>query len=158
VSNGYFTPKGRLLRWITAAHRTMYRASGGRLGATARGLPTLLLTTTGRRSGQSHTVPLPFLPDGDRMVVVASYAANPKHPAWYLNLVAAPQVTVQYRGRTQAMQADTATGERRESLWTRIEREAPWYVEYQSRTDREIPLVVLTPAPRPAVDGALSSD
>jgi deazaflavin-dependent oxidoreductase (nitroreductase family) len=131
-------------------HRMMYRVSGGRLGTKARGVPTLLLTTTGRRSGQLHTIPLPFLPDADGMVVVASYAANPQHPAWYLNLVDNPQVTVQYRGDTRAMRAETATGERRASLWTRLESEAPWYVEYQRRTDREIPVVVLSPAGRPA--------
>jgi deazaflavin-dependent oxidoreductase (nitroreductase family) len=145
VKKRYFTPTGRLLRFITATHRLMYRASGGRLGTKARGLPTLLLTTTGRRSGQQHTIPLPFLPDGEAMVVVASFAANPKHPAWYLNLVDDPKVTVQYRGATLGMRAETAVGGQREVLWQRIEREAPWYVEYQQRTDRQIPVVVLSP-------------
>jgi deazaflavin-dependent oxidoreductase (nitroreductase family) len=147
MTDRYFTPKGRLLRWITTAHRTMYRASGGRLGTKARGLPTLLLTTTGRRSGQLHTIPLPFLADSDvdAMIVVASYAANPKHPAWYLNLVDQPEVSVQYRGVSRAMRAETATGERRLALWTRLESEAPWYIEYQRRTDREIPVVILSP-------------
>jgi deazaflavin-dependent oxidoreductase (nitroreductase family) len=151
VTSRYFTPTGRLLRWITSIHRIMYRLSGGRLGTTARGLPTLLLTTTGRRSGQRHTVPLPFIADAEAFVVVASYAANPKHPAWYLNLVDHPNVTVQYRGDTQEMRAETATGERRAALWARLALEAPWYIEYQRRTDREIPVVVLrsdaTPAP-----------
>jgi deazaflavin-dependent oxidoreductase (nitroreductase family) len=128
----------------------MYRVSGGRLGAKARGLPTLLLTTTGRRSGQLHTIPLPFLPEGDNMIVVASYAASPKHPAWYLNLTETPEVTVQYRGETQAMRAETATAERRAELWTRLEHDAPWYLEYQRRTDREIPVVVLHPGAAPS--------
>ena len=149
MTNRYFTPNGRLLRWITTGHRTLYRASGGRLGTKARGLPTLLLTTMGRRSGQLHTIPLPFLfgsdGNGDAMIVVASYAANPKHPAWYLNLVDQPEVSVQYRGETRAMRAETAAGDRRLALWTRLESEAPWYIEYQRRTDRQIPVVILSP-------------
>jgi deazaflavin-dependent oxidoreductase (nitroreductase family) len=145
VSKRYFTPRGRLLRAITASHRAMYKLSGGRLGNKARGLPTLLLTTTGRKSGQRHTVPLPFLPDGARMIVVASFAGGPKHPAWYLNLRDDPDVTVQYKGATQPARAETATGEQRDLLWKRIADEAPWYVDYQGRTEREIPVVVLSP-------------
>jgi deazaflavin-dependent oxidoreductase (nitroreductase family) len=147
VTKRYFTPTGRLLRFITASHRTMYRLSGGRLGTKARGLPTLLLTTTGRKSGQKHTVPLPFLPDGERMVVVASFAGGPSNPAWYLNLTADPDVLVQYRGDARPARAETATGEALDALWTRIAVEAAWYVDYQQRTDRQIPVVVITPSP-----------
>jgi deazaflavin-dependent oxidoreductase (nitroreductase family) len=145
VTKRYFTPRGRLLRFITASHRAAYRLSGGRLGTKARGLPTLLLTTTGRKSGQQHTVPLPFLLDGLRMVVVASFAGGPANPAWYLNLTADPDVFVQYRGDARPARAETATGEERDALWKRLAVEAPWYLEYQKRTERDIPVVVITP-------------
>jgi F420H(2)-dependent quinone reductase len=141
----YFTPRGRLLRFITTAHRAMYRASRGRLGGSARGKPTLLLTTTGRKTGQSHTVPLPFMPDGDRMVVIASFAGSPKHPAWYLNLAAHADVTIQVRDRTLTAKAVTAEGEERAALWARITADMPWYEDYQRQTSRVIPLVVLNP-------------
>ena len=142
----YFTPRGRLLQFITWAHRAMYRASRGRLGASARGKPTLLLTTTGRKTGQRRTVPLPFLPDGDRMVVIASFAGSPTHPAWYLNLAAHPDVTVQYRDRTLAATATTAEGDHRDELWARITADKPRYEDYQRQTSRQRPVVVLSPA------------
>lgn len=141
----YFTPRGMLLRWITSAHRGLYRVTGGRLGASSRGKPTLLLTTRGRRSGQEHTVPLPYLADGDRMVVIASFAGNAKHPAWYLNLVANPDVTVQYRDKVFPARATPARGDERSALWARIISDMPWYEDYQRQTEREIPVVALTP-------------
>jgi len=144
ADRGYFTPRGRLLRIITAAHRATYRLSGGRLGGSARGMPTLLLTTTGRKTGQAHTVPLPFHRDGDDMVVIASFAGGPKHPAWYLNLSATPDVTVQYRGRQFAARATTVEGDARADLWARLVNAHPWYGDYQARTEREIPLVALS--------------
>src|SRR4029077_3092340 len=104
-----------------------------------------LLTTTGRKSGQQHTVPLPFLLDGLQMVVVASFAGGPSNPAWYLNLTANPDVVVQYRDDTRPARALTAAGEERDRLWKRLAEEAPWYIDYQQRTEREIPVVVITP-------------
>ena len=145
----YFTPRGRLLAFITVFHRGLYRWSGGRLGTASRGKPTLLLTTTGRKSGQAHTVPLPYLPlpESSRMVVVASFAGNPKHPAWYLNADANPEVTVQYGRRKFAAVASTASGDERADLWKRVVNDSPWYADYQAQTTRQIPLVILTPAP-----------
>jgi deazaflavin-dependent oxidoreductase (nitroreductase family) len=79
------------------------------------------------------------------MVVVASFAGGPANPAWYLNLTANPDVSFQYRGEAGRARAETATGEEREMLWKRLAAEAPWYVEYQHRTERQIPVVVITP-------------
>jgi deazaflavin-dependent oxidoreductase (nitroreductase family) len=109
-------------------------------------MPTLLLTTVGRRTGQAHTVPLPYLRDEGRSVVVASFAGNPKHPAWYLNLAAEPAVTVQDGPTVSRAVATTAAGEERTRLWDTLVARYPWYADYQQQTEREIPLVILTPA------------
>jgi deazaflavin-dependent oxidoreductase (nitroreductase family) len=105
--------------------------------------PTLLLTTTGRKSGRQLTMPLIYGQDGDRYVVVASKGGDPKHPAWYLNLQDNPQVDVQVVRDTFAAVARTATGEERARLWEMMSKIYPPYPSYQQRTDREIPVVVL---------------
>ncbi|MCZ7526252.1 MAG: nitroreductase family deazaflavin-dependent oxidoreductase [Acidimicrobiia bacterium] len=139
-------PKGRVLRLVTAVHRSVYRRSGGRLLTRGRGKPVLLLTTTGRRSGRSRTVPLPYLPDGDALVVVASNSGSDRHPAWYHNLVADPAVTLQVGRRHLAARAEVVAGGERADLWARLVAGAPWYDTYQAGTSREIPLVRLVEA------------
>jgi deazaflavin-dependent oxidoreductase (nitroreductase family) len=114
------------------------RAAGGYADT-----PTLLLTTTGRKSGKRLTMPLIYGTDGDHYVVVASKGGDPKHPAWYLNLQDDPEVHVQVvRDKFTAI-ARTATGEERERLWNKLSAIYPPYPSYQQRTDREIPVVVL---------------
>lgn len=103
----------------------------------------LLLTTTGHRSGRPHTVPLLYLGDGATLVVVASYGGRPRHPAWYHNLTADPEVVVQIGREKRRMRARTASKEERARWWPRITRAYLDYAEYQSRTDREIPVVLL---------------
>lgn len=107
--------------------------------------PMLLLTTRGHRSGREHIVPLLYLEDPPRLVVIASYGGRPDHPAWYRNLVAAPRVRVQIGGARREMMARTATTDERASWWPRVVAAYDGYRAYQSRTDREIPLVFLEP-------------
>jgi deazaflavin-dependent oxidoreductase (nitroreductase family) len=103
----------------------------------------LLLTTTGRRTGKPHTVPLLYLGDGDRWVVIASFGGRPYHPAWYLNLMADPSVVVQIQGRRFPAIASLATPEERAAWWPRIDRAYRGYSEYATRTDRTIPVVFI---------------
>jgi deazaflavin-dependent oxidoreductase (nitroreductase family) len=104
----------------------------------------LLLTTTGSKTGNPHTAPMMFHRDGDRLIVIASFAGAPKHPTWYNNLVADPRVTVEVDEETFQARASTATGEQRTRLWTTLTEKYPFLTEHQAKTDREIPLVVLT--------------
>src|SRR3954468_24170031 len=100
-------------RYVTAFHRLMYKTSGGRFANRIANMPVLLLTTTGRKTGQERTTPLTYMEDGDRVVLVASYGGDDRHPKWYLNLTANPQVKVTRGTETTAMRARTATAEER---------------------------------------------
>lgn len=140
-----FTPRGRLLTIITRSLIVAYRVTGGVVGGRLRGLPGILLTTTGRRSGARRTVHLPTIVDGTELLVVASFAGNERHPAWYLNLVAEPRVEVQRGRRTFAATATPVEGEERERLWGRIVAIAPYYADYQRGITRLIPIVRLVP-------------
>jgi deazaflavin-dependent oxidoreductase (nitroreductase family) len=107
------------------------------------GSPILLLTTTGRKSGKQHTMPLIFGEADGSQVLVASKGGTPEHPAWYLNLEANPEVGVQVKGDTFRARARTAEGEERERLWKSMNEIWPHYDEYQTKTTRQIPVVVL---------------
>jgi len=125
-------------------HVRRYRETGGEEGYLWRdGVPTLLLTTTGRRSGEERTTPLIFGRDGDRYVVVASKGGAPRHPAWYLNLSAEPQVELQVKDEVFAAAARTADDGERERLWPLMTGIWPAYDEYQAKTERRIPVVIL---------------
>ncbi len=130
---------------IWRLHRFIYRASGGRVGAAIGGTPVLLLFTTGHRSGEPRAVTLTFFEDGDRLVVVGSNAGEDRRPAWWLNLQERPDAAVQIGGATTRVRAAEAVGEERERLWAELTRRDPAYEEYQLRTDRRIPVVLLQP-------------
>jgi F420H(2)-dependent quinone reductase len=130
---------------IWKLHRFIYRASGGRVGAAIGGTPVLLLVTTGRRSGEQRPVTLTYFEDGDRLVVIGSNAGEDRHPAWWLNLQEHPDAVVQIGGATTRVRAVEALGEERERLWAKLTRRDPAYEEYQLRTDRRIPVVLLQP-------------
>lgn len=134
-------------RW-SRVHAAVYRATGGVLGRRLAGNEMLLLTTLGRSSGHPHTVPLLFLRDNGRLVVIASYGGRDRHPDWYLNLVADPLVEVRIALETEPLVARTATAEERETWWPRIVEAYGDYALYQSRTERVIPVVFLEPAHR----------
>ena len=141
-----------VLEWI-ADHRRRYIESDGADGhmwdsAPVGGpglIPTLLLTTTGRRSGKSIVMPLIYGESDGRYVVVASKGGAPKHPGWYFNLAAQPEVEVQVAAKHFQAKARTATGDERAALWKKMQAIYPPYDEYQAKTDREIPVVVLEP-------------
>jgi deazaflavin-dependent oxidoreductase (nitroreductase family) len=108
-----------------------------------RKLPGILLTTTGRRSGEQRTVHLPYIPYGDDMVVVASFAGGPRNPAWFHNLKANPMVQVQYlRDRFQA-ESTQLEGAEATVVWEIVAVKGPWYLDYQANTERDIPLIKL---------------
>jgi deazaflavin-dependent oxidoreductase (nitroreductase family) len=130
-------------------HVAAYRASDGEVGYLWNGVPTLLLTTTGRRSGQPRTTPLIFARDGDDLLVVASLGGAPQHPKWYLNLEANADAQIQVKGEHLPVTARTATLDEKPRLWDIVRSQWPNYDVYQSRTDREIPVVVLSPTTGP---------
>ncbi len=127
-----------------AEHVRVYRESAGERGYQWRGTTILLLTTTGRSSGEPRTTPLIHRTDGDRWVVVASKGGAPDHPAWYENLKADPRATIEVKGEEIPVLASTASGEERTRLWSLLAEAWPAYDDYQRKTDREIPVVVLT--------------
>jgi deazaflavin-dependent oxidoreductase (nitroreductase family) len=109
--------------------------------------PTLLLTTTGRKSGKAHTQPLIYGDIGGKRVIVASLGGAPRHPAWYLNLCAHPEVEVQVMAQCSRARARTASGAERAGLWKEMAAIYPPYEQYRQMTTREIPVVVLEPMP-----------
>jgi deazaflavin-dependent oxidoreductase (nitroreductase family) len=135
-----------LLALITAIHRFLYRASGGRVGARLGHLPFLLLEHRGRKSGRRYEAPLLYMADGPRFVVVASNAGDDCDPAWWQNLKARPETTVQVGPERLPVRARAAEGPERVELWRRLLEGWPEYARYEQRTERPIPVVVLEPA------------
>src|SRR5258708_11412656 len=136
----------RLLRGLRGGHAAVYRATGGVIGHRVPGMPpTLLLDHTGARSGKRRTSPLVYGRDGENVILVASKGGYPKNPAWFHNLMANPDTTIQIGPRHQAVHSRTATAAEREHLWPLMVSVYACYDDYQKRTDREIPLVVLEP-------------
>jgi deazaflavin-dependent oxidoreductase (nitroreductase family) len=125
-------------------HVRVYRETAGERGYHWRGTNILLLTTDGRISGESRTTPLIHRTDGERWVVVASKGGAPQNPSWYENLQANPEATIQVLGEVVPVLASTAAGEERSRLWSLMTEVWPAYDEYQTRTDREIPVVIFT--------------
>jgi deazaflavin-dependent oxidoreductase (nitroreductase family) len=136
----YDSPTG----WV-ADHIDEYVSSGGESGHEWRGTQTLLLTTRGRKSGRLRRSALIYGKDGDRYVLVASKGGAPNHPSWYFNLTANPEVRIQVGPEEVAATAHTATGDERARLWEMMLGEWPDYADYQTKTDREIPVVVIVP-------------
>lgn len=121
-----------------------YRANQGQLSGDFAGAPLLLLTTTGAKSGRSHTIPLMYSEDGDRLLIVASKAGAPEHPHWYRNVVANPRVRVEIGDRDVSAAAEVIVGEERDQLYASIAERMPDFAEYQKKTSRTIPVVALT--------------
>jgi deazaflavin-dependent oxidoreductase (nitroreductase family) len=135
--------KSKTVELFWRAHLHLYRWSGGRLGRRMQGLPVLLLTTVGRKTGERRTTPLTYLPHADAYVVIASYLGEPGHPAWFLNLQATPDVELQVGSERLRARAREAAAAERERLWAEVVANNPDYAEYQARTQRKIPVVVL---------------
>ena len=132
-----------LIRFFWWLHLKMYLWSGGRIGHTMRNLPVLILTTKGKQTGLLRQKALMYLPYGDDFVVVASNLGQARPPAWWVNLQAKPEATVQVRGEHQAVRAREAGGEEREQLWNAIAEKNSDYDQYRTWTSRRIPVVVL---------------
>jgi deazaflavin-dependent oxidoreductase (nitroreductase family) len=126
-----------------AEHVRVYRETAGERGYHWRGATVLLLTTTGRASGDPRTTPLIHRTDDGRWVVVASKGGAPQNPSWLENLLAHPEAAIQVKGETVPVRATTADGEERKRLWPLMTEVWPAYDDYQSHTDRQIPVVVL---------------
>jgi len=142
----------KVLKYGAAANVWVYRRTNGRVmgrwrigSAFPRGVPICLLSHTGRKTGQVRTTPLLFLPDGERVVVVASQGGLPDDPQWYRNVRVNPDVTGQVRGEVRAMRARTAAEDERASLWPRLVGLYADFEAYQTWTDRVIPVVICEP-------------
>lgn len=134
-----------LLRLITHFHRFLLRVSNGRLGTSLGGISMLLLENVGRKSGTTRLTPLLFVEDSGRYVVVASNAGDDHNPAWWLNLQARPDAAVRVRGKRVGVKAHRAGPDEAEVLWPRLEAAYKYYANYRTRTERDIPIVILEP-------------
>jgi deazaflavin-dependent oxidoreductase (nitroreductase family) len=133
-----------VLNRLTAGHIRLYRATGGRLGHRVPGLPPMrLLDHVGAKSGTKRTVPLLYITDGDDVVIVASKGGHPKHPAWFHNLRANPDTTIQIGPEIRAVRARVADPDEHARLWPKAVAAYSDYRRYQQRTNREIPMVIL---------------
>jgi deazaflavin-dependent oxidoreductase (nitroreductase family) len=137
----YDSPKG----WVSR-HIREYVETDGRKGHRWHGVPTLLLTTKGRKTGKLRRTALIYGEDGGRYLVVASTGGGDHHPAWYLNLVANPEVEIQVGAKKSKARAKTADDDEKPALWAKMAEIWPDYDKYQEKTERVIPVVILDPA------------
>jgi len=133
------------LRWTGKLNVPLYRLSGGRLMGKVNRAPVLLLTTTGRKSGQRRTAPVVYLADGENLVVIGSNAGHSRTPAWSLNLKADPEAEVEVGRERRRVRAHIAEGEKRANLWRKHNEQYSGFDEYEARTDRDIAVFVLEP-------------
>ena len=122
-----------------------FRANDGKVGGPFEGAPVLLLTATGAKTGERRTTPVMYLPDGERMVIFASFGGAPTNPAWYHNLVANPSASVEVGPETVEVDAVETSGEERDRLFRRLAELYPQFAEYEQKTTRQIPVIALVP-------------
>jgi deazaflavin-dependent oxidoreductase (nitroreductase family) len=135
------------LRWWGKLNVPLYRLSGGRVGGKVGRAPVLLLTTTGRKSGEPRTAPIVYLADGEDVVVINTNAGNARIPAWSLNLKANPEAEVEIGGERRKVRARVAEGEERAELWRKHNEQYSGFDVYKEKLDREISVIVLEPRP-----------
>jgi len=140
--------RDRSAKYMSSLHRVLYRGTRGAIGRRLVDNDMCLLTTIGRRSGIEHTVPLLYLRDSERLVVIASWGGRDEHPHWYMNLLVDPAGQVQVLGDRWSVVATTASADERAVWWPQILEAHNGYAVYESRTDREIPVVYLDPLAR----------
>lgn len=128
---------------LSSLHALLYRTTNGRVGKRLVDNDMLLLTTIGRHTGTPHTVPLLYLRDGERLIIIASYGGRPDHPEWYRNLDKHPQASVQILGGRMDVKAETMADSEQSEWWPKIVDAYGDYAVYQSRTDRRIPVIWL---------------
>ncbi len=135
-----------LIKAMSKANAWLYRISGGKMGNTwLHGAPVMLLTTIGRKSGQPRTAPLLYLRDEDKVVIVASKGGMSQHPLWFRNLEANPDCEIQIGGEVTKMSSRRASDEEKASYWPGLTKMYPDFDDYQARTTRNIPVVILSP-------------
>ena len=140
------TAKDVMARVGNVLHRAIVKGSNGRIGGTGFGMPVVILTTTGRKSGKKRSTMLTTpIHDDQRVVLVASYGGDDRHPAWFLNLRDNPDVELEMRGKKRAMRARVASSDEKATLWPDVVKSHKGYADYQTKTEREIPLVILEP-------------
>jgi deazaflavin-dependent oxidoreductase (nitroreductase family) len=132
-------------RAMSALNNALYRASGGRLMGKVKGVPVLLLTAPGRKTGAEHTTPVLYIEDNDRFVVTGSAGGAAAEPQWFRNLRNADRAVIEVGRRRIPVSVAVATPDEREVLWQRLLKVAPFFANYQTKTDREIPMAILTP-------------
>jgi deazaflavin-dependent oxidoreductase (nitroreductase family) len=139
-------PKDTVAKLVNVFHRTVFNTTKGRVLGKLGGMPVVMLTTTGRRSGAPRTTMLTTpVREEDSLVLVASYGGDDRHPTWFLNLRDDPYVEVVMEGRRRDMKARVATPEEKAELWPRVTAAYDGYAGYQKKTDRDIPLVIVEP-------------
>lgn len=132
-----------VVRLFTQLHVVLYRLTGGK--AQIAKYPTMLLTVKGRKTGKLRTIPLIYIPDGDRFIIAAAFSGSDQHPTWWLNLRDSKEALVQVMRSQTRVRAKVATPDERAHFWTRLVAMYPYFTEYQERTQREIPVVILEP-------------
>ncbi|MFN8467658.1 MAG: nitroreductase/quinone reductase family protein [Caldilineaceae bacterium] len=132
-----------VVRVFTALHVELYRLTGGK--AQVAKYPTMLLTTRGRKTGKLRTIPVIYIEDGTCYVIAAAYAGSDRNPTWWLNLRETKEAEIQVMRTKRRVRAEVATPQARAALWPRLVAMYPYFVDYQQRTQREIPVVVLRP-------------
>jgi deazaflavin-dependent oxidoreductase (nitroreductase family) len=137
------TVKDALFRVATGLHKALYRRTGGRIAGQMFKRPMMLLTTTGRTSGQPRTAPLMCIKDGDRFLAVASFGGDDRDPQWFKNLQANPEASIELEGETIPVRATVATPEEKATLWPKVLAAYRGYANYQRKTSRDIPVVIL---------------
>jgi len=139
--------KDLMARGVNVLHRGLVKGTGGRIAGTGFGMPVVILTTTGRKSGKERTTMLTSpIHDEKRVVLVASYGGDDRHPAWFLNLRDNPAVELEMRGTKQSMVAHVADADEKATLWPEVVTAYKGYAQDQTKTERDIPLVILEPA------------
>ena len=136
--------RDRTAKHLSSLHTGLYQLTNGRIGKRLVNNNMLLLTTAGRVTGKPHTVPLLYLNSGGDLVVIASWGGRDRHPEWYSNLIEDPSADVQIEGHRFSVRASVANAEQRARLWPQVLAAYDGYREYQSKTDREIPIVLLS--------------
>jgi deazaflavin-dependent oxidoreductase (nitroreductase family) len=144
---GLDSPQSKfVIKWMSRAQAWLYKKSDGKIaGKFLKGAPVALVTTIGRKSGEPRTVPLLYLREGDRVLLVASQGGSANHPLWYLNLQADPKVTVQIKGEVLNLKARDATEAERAEYWPKLTAFYKGFDDYQAWTDRVIPVVICDP-------------
>ena len=136
--------ENKTVKRLSALHMFLFRATGGRIGKRLVNNDMLLLTTTGTKTATPHTVPLLYLRDGEHYVIIASWGGRPTNPQWHRNLSTQPEATIQILSKKINITARTANTQERARLWPQVLAAYHGYSEYESRTTREIPVVILT--------------